>query len=134
DYIISKSAPTIATLRELYRGMHGLTADETVRMTYEDIASTLAIERVDGSTVGAAVRIFEEAGLVDVGIDDDGRYVRFKPVTGRVDLTATTRYAEGEAERESFDRFCRLALGADAATLEQVVNRPIFPTGVPLRR
>ncbi len=134
DYIISKSAPAIATLRELYRGMHGLTADETVRMTYEDIASTLAIERVDGSTVGAAVRIFEEAGLVDAGIDDDGRYVRFKPVTGRVDLTATTRYADGEAERDSFDRFCRLALGADAATLEQVVNRPIFPTGVPLRR
>ena len=44
------------------------------------------------------------------------------------------RYAEGEATREAFARFCELALGAPAATLERIINRPIYPSGVPLRR
>lgn len=132
DYILSRSAPTIAKLRELYRGMRGLAGPDGLRMTYEDIARTLELETVDGSTVGAAVRIFEEAGLVTVGRDDDGRYVRFREAQGRVDLTRTTRYAEGEAERESFARFCALALESDASVLESIVNRPIFPDAVPL--
>jgi single-stranded-DNA-specific exonuclease len=134
DYILARSAPTIAKLRELYRGMRGLAGPEGLRMTHEDIARTLELEMVDGSTVGAALRIFEEAGLVQTGRDDDGRYVRFREAQGRVDLTQTTRYAEGEAERESFARFCTLALEAPAPMLEAIVNRPIFPDGVALLR
>jgi hypothetical protein len=49
-------------------------------------------------------------------------------------LTTTARYEEGLAERESFDRFCGLALEAEAASLEQIINRPIYPDGVPLER
>jgi single-stranded-DNA-specific exonuclease len=133
DFILSRSAPSIAVLRELYRGMHGLASFDVVRMSYEDVARTLGLDRVDGSTVSAAVRIWEEAGLVETGRDDDGRFVRFFEVLGKVDLTQTTRYAEGEAERESFDRFCALALGADAESLEQIVNRPIYPDRISLR-
>ena len=51
----------------------------------------------------------------------------FREVAGRIDLTRTARFAEGQAERESFERFCALALAADAASLEQIVNRPIYP-------
>jgi DNA-binding transcriptional ArsR family regulator len=101
-------------------------------MTYEDVARTLDLEMVDGSTVSAAIRIFEEGGIVETGRDDDGRFVRFADVAGRVDLTKTTRYAEGEAERESFSRFCALALESDASVLENIVNRPIFPDSVPM--
>lgn len=137
DYIIAKSAPTLDVLRALYRGLRGLARSDddgdapALRMTYEDVARTLEFERADASTVGAAVRIFEEAGLVETGRDDDGRFVRFRE-TGKVDLTTTARYAESLAERDAFERFCGLALGADAKTLEQIINRPIYPDRVAL--
>ena len=132
DFIIARGAPSLEVLRELYRGMRGLASDDMLRTTHEDIARTLDLDMADGSTIGAAVRIFEEAGLISSGVDDDGRFIRFKVVDGKVDLTATARYAEGQAERESFERFCALALGADAPTLEAIVNRPIYPDRVPL--
>lgn len=132
DFLLGRSAPSLSTLRELYRGMRGLAHLDVVRMNYEDVARTLALDLADGATVTAAVRIWEEAGLVEVGRDDDGRFVRFLDVEGKVDLTETARYAEAQAEREIFERFCSLALGADAASLEQIINRPIYPDRVPL--
>jgi single-stranded-DNA-specific exonuclease len=132
DYIIRKNAPSLAMLREIYRGLRGI--GETIRTNFEDVARTLGIDGADGGTIGAAVRTFEEGGLVETGTDDDGRFVRFLDVPGKVDLTQTSRYAEGLAEREAFERFCGLALGADAETLEQIVNRPIYPDRVPLER
>jgi single-stranded-DNA-specific exonuclease len=133
DFIIERAAPTLETLRRLYAAMKRLTSGGTLRMTYADVASTLDLDRVDGTTVSTAVRIFDDAGLVETGEDDDGRYVRFLPVSGKVDLTATERFAEGEAEREAFARFCEVALTAKPEVLESLVDRPIYPSGVPLR-
>jgi single-stranded-DNA-specific exonuclease len=134
DFIIERAAPKLETLRRLYAAMKRLTSDGTLRMTHADIASTLDFDRVDATTVATAVRIFADAGLVDVGQDDDGRYVRFLPVSEKVDLTATERYAEGEAEREAFARFCDVALTAKPEVLEALVDRPIYPSGVTLIR
>lgn len=134
DFIIARSAPSLEVLRRLYRGLRGLASEDVLRMNYDDVARTLDLEMADASTVAAAVRIFEEAELVVTGVDDDGRFFRFAPVDGKVDLTATARYAEGQAERENFERFCALALTADAPTLEQIINRPIYPDRVPLER
>ena len=134
DYIIAKNAPTIGKLRELYLGMKGLCGPDGLRMSYEDVARTLDLDMVAGETVSHATRIFEDAGLVTTGIDDDGRFIRFVPSPPKVDLRQTARFQEGEAERESFDRFCSLVLDADAATLEAIINRPIYPDGVPLLR
>ncbi len=50
---------------------------------------------------------------------------------GKVDLTASERYVEGEAERESFQRFAGLALSAAPDVLQTVINRPIYPANVP---
>jgi single-stranded-DNA-specific exonuclease len=134
DYIIDRGAPRIETLRALYAAMKRMTSDGTLRSTYVDIAATLDLDRVDQSTVSAAVRIFDDAGLVETGIDDDGRYLRFLPVDGKVDLTATERYAEGEAEREAFARFSGVVLGAQSEVLEALIDRPIYPSNVPLVR
>jgi len=134
EFIINRGAPSLGKLRELYRGMRGLAGYDGLRMSYEDVARTLDIDVCDGSTVGAAVRIFEDGGLVVTGRDDDGRYLRFIENPPRVDLTQTTRYAEGEATREAFDGFCSLALEAQVETLEQIINRPIYPDDVPLVR
>ena len=104
-------------------------------MTYADAASILDLgDKVIGETVAIAWRIFADVGLAELGEDDEGRYARFREVAAQVDLTASERFAEGEAERESFAKFCALALSASTETLQQVINRPIYPGNVPLLR
>ncbi len=134
DFIIERSAPTLYTLRSLYREMKRLASDSVLRMTYVDIADTLTMDKVDAGTVSAAVRIFEDAGLIDTGIDDDGRLIRFREVGAKIDLTKNSRFAEGEAERENFARFCDVIVGASPEVLENVINRPIYPSNVSLTR
>jgi hypothetical protein len=60
--------------------------------------------------------------------------MRFLPAPGKVDLTKNERFAEGEAAREDFARFCELVLTASADTLQRIINRPIYPERVELRR
>jgi len=132
DFILERNAPTLASLREIYRGMRGMASDGVLRTSFEDVARTLDIDAVVADSIGAAVRIFAEGGLVEAGMDDDGRFVRFLTAPGKVDLTATARFAEGLAEHDAFERFCDLALRADAATLETIINRPIYPDRVAL--
>lgn len=134
DYIIAKNAPSLSMLRELYKGMRDLSLAGTLRMTHTDIARTLDLDMADGGTVGVALRIFEDANLVRTGIDDDGRFITFLVSREKIDLTKNERFAEGEAERESFEQFCNLVLGAHTESLESIINRPIFPQGVDLLR
>ena len=134
EFIIDQEAPTINVLRALYKGMRAIAAGGIVRMTYVDIARTLELDKANERTVSVAVRIFEDEGLVETGIDDDGRYIRFVPVDGKVDLTKNERFAEGEAAREDFARFCDLILTAQASALERIINRPIYPQRVELVR
>ena len=130
DFLIARRAPALGTLREIYRGMKGLAMEGRVRMNNADIADTFGNDLIDRETVGVAVRIFSDAGLVELE-DDEGRVVRFLEVSGKIDLTQNARFAEGQAERESFDRFCTMALEEVPATLERIINRPIYPQNVP---
>jgi len=134
EFIIDREAPTLGVLRALYRGIRGLARGNDVRMTFVDIARTLELEKVNERTVSSAVHIFEDEGLIELGEDDDGRYVRFLRVDGKVDLERNERFAEGEAERESFKQFCELVLSARADDLERIINRPIYPQRVELVR
>jgi single-stranded-DNA-specific exonuclease len=132
DFILERDAPTLHTLRGIYRGMKALAGEGVIRMTYADIASALDQgDKVADKTIGAAVRIFIDAGLLELGEDDDGRFVRFVAVNGKVDLTQNERFAEGEAERESFKQFSGLVLTAQTDVLETIINRPIYPSNVP---
>lgn len=133
DFIIDRGAPTIHVLRALYKGLRGLAAGGVVRMAFTDIARTLELDKADERTVSAAVRMFEDEGLLETGIDDDGRYMRFLPTSAKIDLTQNERFAEGEAERENFGRFCDLVLNARATDLERIINRPIYPERVELQ-
>ncbi len=134
DFIIERAAPTLETLRRLYAATKRMASDGKLHVTYADVASALDFDRVDGTTVAAAMRIFADAGIVEFGEDDDGRYVRFLPVSAKVDLTATERFAEGEAERDAFARFCDVVLTAAPEVLEALIDRPIYPSAVPLLR
>lgn len=134
EFIIDREAPTLNVLRALYKGVRGLAHGGYVRMGFADVARTLELDKVNERTVSRALHIFEDEGLVEIGEDDDGRYVRFLAVDGKVDLERNERFAEGEAERESFKRFCELALSARAEDLERIINRPIYPQHAELLR
>jgi single-stranded-DNA-specific exonuclease len=148
EYLIDVDAPPLGRLREIYRGMKSLARPSTgastdsgqasgqgaVRGDNAEIAGILQIDRVVDRTISAALRIFADSNLVAVGEDDEGRFVRFLPVGDRVQMERNERYAEGEATREAFAQFCNLALSAPAMTLQRVINRPIYPSRVELRR
>ncbi len=105
-----------------------------VRGDNAQLAGILDVDRVTDRTIGAALRIFADSGLVEVGEDDEGRFVRFLPVAGKVEMERNERYAEGEATREAFAQFSNLALSAPAMTLQRIINRPIYPSRVDLLR
>jgi single-stranded-DNA-specific exonuclease len=134
EYLIDVDAPPLHRLREIYRAMKGLVRDGVLRGGNSELAGILDIERVRDRTIGAALQIFSDSNLVSVGEDDEGRYIRFLPVSGKVQMESNERFAEGEATREAFALFCELALNAPAATLERIINRPIYPSRVALRR
>jgi single-stranded-DNA-specific exonuclease len=134
EFLIDLDAPPLARLREIYRGLRSLARDGLVRGSSSEIAGTLEIDRVRDRTIEAALRIFSDSGLVEVGEDDDGRFVRLLEVSGRIEMERNERYAEGEATREAFAQFCELALFAPPETLERVLNRPIYPSNVRLRQ
>ncbi len=134
EFIIDREAPTLAVLRSLYKGMRGIARGDMLRAPFVEVARTLEIEKANERTVAAAVSIFEDEGLVERGEDDEGRYLRFLPLPGKVDMTRNERFAEGEAERESFKRFADVVLTAGIEDLERLVNRPIYPSSVVLRR
>lgn len=134
EFLIDLDAPSLATLREIYRGLKGLARDRAIRMGHADIASTLDIDKVRDKTIGAAVRIFQDSGLAEVGEDDEGRYIRLLSVDGRVDMERNERFAEGQATRESFAAFASVALSAPAESLERIINRPIYPGRIDLLR
>lgn len=139
EFLIDLDAPPVERLREIYSGLRSLARPSTasgqavVRGGNSEIAGTLDIDRVRDRTIDAALRIFSDSKLVEVGEDDEGRFVRFLTVSGRIEMERNERYAEGEATREAFSRFCELALFASAETLERVVNRPIYPSNVRLK-
>ena len=105
EFLIDRDAPPLALLREIYRGLKNLARDRVLRGGDTELAGILGIDRVRERTVAAALRIFSDSNLVEVGEDDDGRYVRLLPVAGRVEMERNERYAEGEATREAFAVF-----------------------------
>lgn len=134
EFLIAIEAPALATLREIYRGLKSIARGGMVRMHNPDIAATYSNNIIGPNTIARALRIFDDAGLVVVGEDDDGRFIRFLDVSAKIDLTKNARFAEGQAERESFERFCSLVLTQEPATLERIINRPIYPQNVQLVR
>ena len=134
EHLIDLDAPPLALLRELYRALKSLAKGGALRGGDAELCGHLGIERVRDRHVTAALRIFADSGLVDVGEDDEGRYVRLLPVSGKIEMERNERYAEGEATRAAFAQFAEMALTAPASTLQNIINRPIYPSGVPLRR
>jgi single-stranded-DNA-specific exonuclease len=132
EFLIDCDAPRLETLREIYRSLRGIARDGIARVDNETVVASLNLRNVRASTIGFALLIFADAGLAEVGTDDDGRFIRILDVPGKIDLTQNARFAEGEAERESFARFCSLVLAESPEMLERIINRPIYPQNAKL--
>lgn len=134
DFIIDREAPRLETLRAIYRGLRSLAREGLIVGSGADLLAALDLDRVDVRTLETAVRIFIDEGLLQSMESDEGRGLRLMPVAEKIDLTANERYAEGEAIREAFGRYCELALATDAPTLRRLIDRPIYPQQTPLLR
>ena len=127
EYIIACDAPSIGTLRAIYRGLREMATDNVLQSNNEAIARTLDIDMVEPRTIGIALHIFVETGLIRTERSDEGSFIELLEVSDKVDLERNERFAEGEAERASFERFAKIALELEAATLQALINRPIYP-------
>jgi single-stranded-DNA-specific exonuclease len=134
EHLINLDAPPLPRLREIYRGMKSLARVGVLRGDNAAIASHLDVDRIQDRTIAAALRIFADSALVEVGEDEEGRYVRLLAVSRKIQMERNERYAEGEATREAFTLFAKVALSAPAASLERIINRPIYPSRIELRR
>ena len=134
EFLLECDSPKLETLRDIYRTVKGFARDGVARIDNDTVAATVDMRTVKPETIAAALRIFADAGLVEAGIDEEGRFLRMLEVPGKIDLTQNARFAEGEAARESFEKFCSLVLAESPATLERIINRPIYPQNVPLIR
>jgi single-stranded-DNA-specific exonuclease len=82
EFIIERIAPTLHTLRELYRELVRLSPADGIRDSYVGISETIGMDKVDGGAISTAVRIFVDEGLAEIGEDDDGRFIRFPNLSG----------------------------------------------------
>jgi len=101
-----------------------------IRMTYaiSHRPSTSAIRSPTRRSVPPCVSS-PTPNLLEMSEDDDGRYVRFLEVNGKVDLTQNERFAEGEAERESFKQFSN-SCSRQRRRAADDHQSPIYPSNV----
>ncbi len=134
EFLLKLDAPPLAMLREIYRGLKRSAREGTLHGSSRDIADILGIDDCRDRSIESALRIFEDEHLVELGRDDEGPYVRLLPAPEKIDLAQNERYAEGETEREAFAEFADFVLGAEASALERLIDRPLYPERVPLRK
>ena len=129
--------PRIAAARAAARNLSRLARPWERRhraVELQRYSENAGIDGVRDSTIAAALRIFEDCALAEIGEDDEGRFVRLLPARDKIDMAANERFAEGEAIRDAFAKFYELALHASAEMLERVINRPIYPSRVALEK
>ncbi|HSK47813.1 MAG TPA: single-stranded-DNA-specific exonuclease RecJ [Coriobacteriia bacterium] len=134
ETILSSLAPERDDLAALYRVLRSLAQSEGegFEITNAELAERARKERrrfaLDERGVSSALGIFRDLGFVTGEGHGAYRRLTMLPTEGKVDLTASVRYAEGLDEIEQFGQFRRWALDAESTELLQRFNRPILPT------
>jgi single-stranded-DNA-specific exonuclease len=136
EHILASLAPNHAQMATLYRAVAARAhAGGHEPCSAEDLLA--ACQTIDRHTqLGAraitnGLAVFAELGLVRIQDGDTNGPWRLDliPTTGKLDLMASTRYAEGVAEQEAFAAFRDWALTATAEELLARLNTPITPGG-----
>lgn len=134
ERILSSLAPERDDLAALYRVLRSLaeTEGEGFEITNAEIAERcVGVRRefaLDERGVSSALGIFRDLGLLTGEGHGAYRRLTFVPADGKLELTASVRYAEGLEEIEEFGEFRRWALDSTPDELLARFNRPILPT------
>ncbi len=131
-FILDATAPDREFLGKLYLVLKERAGRRhPVEDTNDDLAQAIqkaGIRNAKDSAVSAGIGILEELGLLQREIIGRERKINLCPVPeGKLELTASLRYMEGWQEKESFAEFQEQFFRADAKSLVDLVNRPIFP-------
>lgn len=132
--ILSSLAPTRDDLVALYREL--MTEDRRASSmgfcldNASLLASTIQINQhvqLSESGIASGILVFEELGFLSIEGFGDQRFIRMIPAQGRVELSDSLRYAEGQRELGEFMDFRDWALFANAKEMLERINRPITP-------
>jgi single-stranded-DNA-specific exonuclease len=135
DLILESTCPDLDDLRALYAVLRQRAAaapEGWVEATNAELAQDVKVRRPKtrltdrGASTG--VGIFRDVGLLTGEGAGAYRRLRLLPVDGKVDLTASVRYAEGAEEVDEFSEFRAWVLGASPDELLAAFDRPILPT------
>jgi single-stranded-DNA-specific exonuclease len=132
--ILTSLAPVRDDLAVLYRELMTENRRANARaFTLEDatlLHNALSIDhRIHLTEAGVAsgLCVFEELGFLSMEGYGERRTIRMMQTVGKVDLTSSLRYAEGQRELEEFAAFAQWALGTSSDDMLTRVNRPITP-------
>ncbi|MFZ5639561.1 MAG: single-stranded-DNA-specific exonuclease RecJ [Bacillota bacterium] len=131
-FILDAAAPDREFLSKLYLILkERAKRQHPVEDTNDELARALqkaGIRNAKDSAVSAGIGILEELALLQREIIGRERKITLCPPPGeKIELESSLRYMEGQQEKECFDEFQALFFRAEADTLLELVNRPIYP-------
>ena len=132
DLIMQKGCPSKELLKMIYSVFRNYARGEEIRGTYAHFQREIGNRSIDAATISTALRIFCEVGLATVERDTEARgvVVNILRPEEMVDVTTSECYEENQATLESFEQFCRYAMGSKPEVLEAAISRPIYPDDI----
>lgn len=135
EFILGSLAPERDALAAVYRVLKDIQTKEGngFSISNSDIATRAnayvpkGIAKIDEKSVSTGMSVFRDLGLVATEGRSVARTIDVLPFAGKLELTQSARYSEGQDEIESFDSFRQWAISASAQELLERFNKPILP-------
>ncbi len=134
ELVMKSQAPERDDLAALYLVLRDAQSavEGAFEVTNAELADRVRAKRPAASLneggVSAGLGVFRELGLLTGEGHGSYRRLALTPVDGKVELSASVRYAEARDEIEEFGRFKSWVLAAPAPELLARFNRPILPS------
>jgi single-stranded-DNA-specific exonuclease len=129
EFILEQSCPDRDILAAIYRTLSKM--GKEIQATNDDLAGGLSRttgKKIDGGAVSAGLGILEELGLIErEGFGAARRIYVCDVPDGKLDLSQSMRYAEGQEEKRAFQNFKDFFLANKSQKLRDLINRPIYP-------
>lgn len=135
EFILNSLAPERDALASVYRVLKDTQIKEGggFSMSNADIAVRAnayvpkGSAKVDEKSVSTGMSVFRDLGLVATEGRSSARTIEVLPFAGKLELSQSARYSEGQDEIESFDSFKQWAIHASENELLERFNKPILP-------
>ncbi len=130
--ILESMAPSRKELIGLYRALKNISkgSPEEFEFTNKDILSEVELfgrTFLNEKGVSAGLKIFKELGLVEVSGSGLSRRIKLCDLGGKLSLSDSTRYEEGQDEKALFGDFKKWVINSHSEDLLAMINQPIYP-------